>query len=102
VKNMSRKFATMTDEERQRFAQEQGESAAGEDNEEAADEVEIEDPRDADRTGRQYPSVRAEVADADARDGEAALLDDRSHERAVASERARRRSAKSQGRRPEP
>jgi hypothetical protein len=50
VKNMSRKFATMSDEERLRFAQEQGESAAGEENEEAADELELGDPRDEDRT----------------------------------------------------
>jgi hypothetical protein len=50
VKNMSRKFATMSDEERLRFAQEQGESAAGEENEEAADELELGDPRDQDRT----------------------------------------------------
>jgi len=50
VKNMSRKFATMSDEERLRFAQEQGESAAGEGNEAAADELELGDPRDEDRT----------------------------------------------------
>ncbi len=50
MKNMSRKFATMSDEERLRFAQEQGESAAGEENEEAADELELGDPRDQDRT----------------------------------------------------
>ena len=29
--------------------------------------------------GRQYPSLKAEVADKDARDGEAALLDDEAH-----------------------
>jgi hypothetical protein len=46
---MSRKFATMSDEERLRFAQEQGKSAAGEENEEAADELELGDPRDEDR-----------------------------------------------------
>jgi hypothetical protein len=99
VKNMSRKFATMTDEERERFAQEQGESAAGEGNEEAADEVEMGDPRDEDRMGRQYSSLEAEVADPDARDGEAALLDDQSHEQAIKDQRAGRRGSQAGERR---
>lgn len=46
MKNLSRKFATMTDEERRRFAQEQGQTAAGEENEAAADELDLRDPRD--------------------------------------------------------
>lgn len=98
MKNMSRKFATMTDEERLRFEQEQGETAAGESNDEASDELEMGDPRDADRMGRHYADPAAEVADPDARDGAAAELDDRSHEQAV--ERQRRAGPdKRQGRR---
>ncbi len=53
MKNLSRKFATMTDEERLRFEQEQGRTAAGAENEAAADELELGDPRDKGRTDRQ-------------------------------------------------
>jgi hypothetical protein len=98
VKNMSRKFATMTDEERLRFEQEQGETAAGESNDEASDELEMGDPRDADRMGRHHASLKAEVADPDARDGEAAELDERSHEQAVERQRGAQ-PAKRRGRR---
>ena len=44
---------------------------------------------DEDRTGRQYASLDAETADPDARDGEAALLDDAAHRRAVEAQRKR-------------
>jgi hypothetical protein len=91
MKNLSREFATMTDEERRRFAQEQG-TAAGDDD--AADEVALGDPRDDDRTGRQYPSLHAETADPDARDGDAALLDDAAHARAVEAQRPGKQAAK--------
>jgi hypothetical protein len=90
MKNLSREFATMTDEERRRFAQQQGQTAAGDDDESAADEVALGDPRDDDRIGRQYPSLHAETADPDARDGDAALLDDAAHDRAVEAQRAGR------------
>jgi hypothetical protein len=91
MKNLGRKFATMTDEERRRFAQEQGQTAAGAEDEAAADELALGDPRDDDRTGRQYSSPEAESADPDARDGDAALLDDAAHRRAVNRARKGRR-----------
>jgi hypothetical protein len=86
MKNLSRKFATMTDEERRRFEQEQGRTAAGDENEAAADELELGDPRDDDQMGRHYANLDAEVADPDARDGDAATLDDAAHRRAVDAE----------------
>ena len=91
MKNLSRKFATITDEERLRFEQEQGRSAGGDQNEAAADELELGDPRDEDRMGRHYANLDAEVADPDARDGDAATLDDAAHRRAVEAERKGRR-----------
>lgn len=91
MKNLSRKFATMTDEERRRFEQEQGRTAAGDEGEAAADELELEEPRDEDRMGRHYANLDAEVADPDNRDGEAATLDDAAHRRAVEKERKERR-----------
>jgi hypothetical protein len=87
MKNLSRKFATMTDEERRRFEQEQGRTAAGDENEAAADELDLDEPRDEDRMGRHYADLDAEVADPDARDGEAATLDDEAHRRAVEAQR---------------
>lgn len=85
ARNQSRTFATMSEEERRRFALERGSNDA----ETAADELELGNPRDADHMGRQYPSLEAEVADPDARDGEAALLDDEAHRRSEARERRR-------------
>jgi hypothetical protein len=91
MKNLSRKFATMTDEERRRFEQEQGRTAAGDENEAAADELEVENPRDGDRMGRHFADLDAEVADPDARDGAAATLDDAAHRRGVEAERKGRK-----------
>ena len=82
ARNVSREFATMSDEERRRFALEGGTGEA----ETSAEELELGDPRDEDQ-GRQYPSLKAEVADPDARDGEAALLDDEAHRRAEKRQR---------------
>ena len=91
MKNLSREFATMSDEERLRFEQEEGRSAGGAESEAGADELELDDPRDADHLGRQYASPEAERADPDARDGDAALLDEDAHRRAVARQRKGRR-----------
>ena len=79
AKNLGREFATMSEDERRRFALERGGTDA--ETETAADELDLGDPRDEDHMGRQYSSLQAEVADPDARDGEAALLDDESHRR---------------------
>jgi hypothetical protein len=87
MKNLSREFATMSEEERLRFEQEQGRSAGGDGREAAANELELDDPRDPDHMGRQYGSPEAERADPDARDGDAALLDERAHRRAVERQR---------------
>jgi hypothetical protein len=51
----------------------------------------MEDPRDAEPMGSRYATPRDEVADPDARDGEAALLDDEAHARGVEAERKSRR-----------
>lgn len=79
TKNDGREFATMTDEERKRFALDHSATAP----EEAGDELDLEDPRDPDKMGRHYGSLKEEIADPDARDGTAALLDDEEHERNV-------------------
>jgi hypothetical protein len=83
AKNRSREFATMTDEERSRFALEQGGGTAGGDAtaEEAADELELNEPRDPDKMGRHYANPADEVADPEARDGAAAVLDGDRHRR---------------------
>lgn len=91
MKNLGRKYATMTEEERRRFEQERGRTAAGSQGEAAADEVNLDEPRDEDRMGRHYANLDAEVADPDNRDGEAATLDDAAHRRAVEEERKGRR-----------
>jgi hypothetical protein len=74
VRNLSREFAAMTDEERRRFALERGGNT---------EELDLDDPRDPDHMGRQYANPKDEVADPDARDGEAALLDDREHDQHI-------------------
>ncbi len=91
ARNLAREFATMTDEERRRFELKQGGSAGGPAAEEAADELDMEDPRDLEPMGRRYATPSDEVADPDARDGEAALLDDEAHVRGVEAERQSRR-----------
>jgi hypothetical protein len=87
ARNLAREFATMTDEERRRFELKQGEATGGPSAEEAADELDMEDPRDSEPMGRRYATPSDEVADPDARDGEAALLDDEAHVRGVEAER---------------
>ena len=83
AKNLGREFATLSDDERRRFELKRSGTAGGEAGEDAADELDLDDPRDADTTGRTFASPGDEVADPDARDGAAALLDDTAHERNV-------------------
>jgi hypothetical protein len=90
VRNLSREFAAMTDEERRRFALERGGSAGGPKGEPAADEVVIDDPRDPDHMGRHYADPEAELGDPEARERAETVLDDEEHERAVEDERERR------------
>jgi len=91
ARNLGREFATMTDEERRRFELKQREIAGEMPAEEAADELDMEDPRDSEPMGRRYATPSDEVADRDARDGEAALLDDEAHVRNVEAARKSRR-----------
>jgi hypothetical protein len=91
ARNLGREFATMSDDERRRFELKQRETAGETPAEEAADELDMEDPRDSEPTGSRYATPSDEVADPDARDGEAALLDDAAHVRGVEAERKRRR-----------
>ena len=90
ARNHGREFATMTDDERRRFELAQGGSAGGSTGEDAADGLDLEDPRDGGPSGRTYATPSDEVADPDARDGEAALLDDKAHIRNVEAQRAKR------------
>jgi hypothetical protein len=78
AKNLGRKFATMSEDERRRFALEEDEGTR-----EHPAELSFEEPRDADKMGPQYSSLREEVADPEHRDGMSAVLDDEQHERAV-------------------
>jgi hypothetical protein len=91
ARNLGREFATMSDDERRRFELKQREAAGETPAEEAADELDMEDPRDSEPMGSRYATPSDEVADPDARDGEAALLDDAAHVRGVEAERKRRR-----------
>lgn len=88
AKNLGRKFATMSDDERRRFALQE---EAGTSDHPA--ELEFDEPRDEDHMGTQFSSSKDEVADPEHRDGTSALLDDEAHERAVQEEVDRRRRA---------
>jgi hypothetical protein len=90
AKNLSRKFATMSDDERRRFAVEEEQGSR-----EHPTELEFEEPRNEE--GPQYSSIREEVADPEHRDGMSALLDDKQHEEAVERERRRREKQKPEG-----
>src|SRR2546427_10386762 len=79
AKNLGRDFATMSEEERRRFALEDPPAS-----DDAPEELELEDPRDEDHMGRHYASPSDEVADPEHRDGLSATLDDKQHERKVA------------------
>jgi hypothetical protein len=87
AKNLSRKYATMTEEERLRFAQEESEGTK-----DRPTELDFEEPRNAEHMGHHYGSLKEEIADPEHRDGLAAQLDDEGHERAVRAQRKTRRS----------
>jgi hypothetical protein len=78
TKNLSREFATMSDDERRRFALQEGE---GTDDQPA--ELEFDNPRNEDNMGQHFSGLEQEVADPESRDGMSAQLDDEQHERAV-------------------
>jgi hypothetical protein len=85
ARNKAQEFATMDEDERKDLAGDAAGQSAG-------NELAFDDPRDADKMGRQYASMRDEVADPDERDGDAANLDDAAHRRAVAREARRTRT----------
>ena len=78
ARNLSRKFATMSEEERLRFAQEESEGTK-----DRPTELDFEEPRDENNMGPGFASLKDEVADPEHRDGLAAQLNDESHERAI-------------------
>jgi hypothetical protein len=88
AKNLGRKYATMSEEERQRFALEED---AG--TQELPPEVAFDDPRDPDHMGPRFASSRDEFADPEHRDGLSALLDDEQHARAVRKAEDQRRES---------
>jgi hypothetical protein len=86
AKNLGRKYAAMNEDERRRFALEEDEGTR-----ELPPELSLDEPRDEDRMGAHYSSIREEVADPEHRDGLSALLDDEQHQRAVQEQAKKRR-----------
>jgi hypothetical protein len=86
AKNLGRKYAAMNEDERRRFALEEDEGTR-----ELPPELSLDEPRDEDRMGAHYSSIREEVADPEHRDGLSALLDDEQHQRAVQKQAKKRR-----------
>lgn len=76
AKNLGRKYATMSEDERRQFALEEEEGTR-----ELPAELAFDEPRKAE--GQHYASPREEIADPEHRDGMGALLDDEQHKRAV-------------------
>jgi hypothetical protein len=84
AKNLGRKYATMTEDERRQFALEEEEG-----NRELPAELAFDEPRNEDRMGQHYPSAHEEVADPEHRDGLSSQLDDEQHQRAVREQATR-------------
>ena len=78
AKNLSRKFATMSEDERRQFALEEDAGTS-----EHPAELDFDEPRDEDNMGPQFSGIREEVADPEHRDGMSATLDDEQHQRTV-------------------
>ena len=86
AKNLGRKYATMSEDERRRFALEEDEGTR-----ELPPEVTLEEPRDEEHMGQHFANPRDEFADPEHRDGMSALLDDEQHERALQEWATRRK-----------
>jgi hypothetical protein len=82
AKNLGRKYATMTEDERRQFALEEEEGTR-----ELPAELAFDEPRK--NEGPQYASPREEIADPEHRDGLGAQLDDEQHQRAVLEQASR-------------
>jgi hypothetical protein len=78
AKNLGRKYATMSEDERRKFALEEEEGSR-----ELPAELAFDEPRIEERMGQHYASPKEEIADPEHRDGLSALLDDEQHQRAV-------------------
>lgn len=91
AKNLGREFATMSEDERRRFALQEDEGT-----QEHPAELAFDEPRDTENTGAQFSSIREEVADPEHRDGMSALLDDEQHARAVRQASKRKPDAESE------
>jgi hypothetical protein len=78
AKNLSREFATMSEDERRRFALQEEEGT-----EDHPAELDFQEPRNEDNMGPQYSSLSEEVADPEHRDGMSAVLDDEEHQENV-------------------
>jgi hypothetical protein len=78
AKNLGRKYATMSEDERRKFALEEEEGSR-----ELPAELAFDEPRIEERMGRHYASPKEEIADPEHRDGMSAQLDDEQHQRAV-------------------
>jgi hypothetical protein len=76
ARNLGRKYATMTEEERRQFSLVEEEGTR-----ELPAELVFDEPRKEE--GPHYASPREEIADPEHRDGLSAQLDDQQHERAV-------------------
>jgi hypothetical protein len=87
AKNLSRKYATMSEDDRNRFRVEEDEGVKDRPN-----DLDFEEPRE--KEGPQFPSMKAEFGDPEHRDGLSADLNDEAHRRAVEKE-ARRRGRRS-------
>ena len=78
AKNLGRKYATMSEDERRKFALEEEEGSR-----ELPAELAFDEPRNEERMGQHYANPREEVADPEHRDGLSTQLDDEAHQRAV-------------------
>lgn len=92
TKNLSRKFATMSEDDRTRFELQESEGTK-----DRPVELDFEEPRDPERMGAHYADPKEEIADPEHRDGMAAQLDDGAHEQAVRKEARKRKAPKPLG-----
>jgi len=83
AKNLSREYATMSDDDRNRFRVEESEGSEG-----RPEDLDFEEPRE--KEGPQFSSIKAEFADPEHRDGLGATLDDEAHRKAL-EKQARRK-----------
>ena len=93
ARNLSRKFATMSEDERTRFELEESEGTK-----DRPVELDFEEPRDPGRMGAHYANPKEEIADSEHRDGMAALLDDEAHDLAVRAAAKKRKAPDPQSR----